>query len=551
MEAAEEVELAKTAIVQDPGSPASTNVSRDPRPPTGASDASGVQPTESSRLSNTKLFVLGTGQVFLWGLTSASILETAFALPVIADDFGISPGQVQWVAASMMLTWGCFQLIAGRLCDIFGRRRGYLLGCLGLMLTNIVSTFMPNLASLNVFRALAGISSAIVLPASAGIIGSLYPSGRLRTLAFAAITCGEFSGAAGGELIAGIMIEWTKWTWRPCFFLIGILALMPLVIGYLIIPLDPPLGSANSQAVDWLGAFAIGSALFLLLLTFTLSETEEKKWKTPYLPALLVVSVVLFSAFVWRQRQLSRAARQPNNRKPPPLIPLSLLSAKNRNLLVIYIASASTWAMTDSFFVFASYLYFDVMGLTPFQAGLRLSVTFFSGTFAALVVALTISHVSPRMLMTVGCLISVASPVIFAVRDLNWSYWKGDLWALLVIAYGTDATIAAGSTIISQTASPEDQSVASALFQTSCRLGFALGLAIATLIQVSVENSHLASTQNPSPQAILDAKVEGLRAAQWCNAGYIALAAVLVGVGMKGWQRLDHRPAHSGDENDK
>ncbi|WVW84950.1 hypothetical protein I302_106986 [Kwoniella bestiolae CBS 10118] len=499
------------------------------------------------RLSNSKLFILGTGQVFLWGLTSASILETAFALPVIGEEFHLTPGEVQWIAASMMLTWGCFQLIAGRLCDIFGRKRGYMIGCLGLMVTNIISTFMPNLASLNVFRALAGIASAIVLPASAGIIGSLYPAGRLRTLAFAAITCGGAAGAAGGELIAGILIEWTKWTWRPCFLLIGLLTIYPLVIGYLLIPLDPPLTA--DKAVDWLGAFAIGSSIFLLLLTFTLSQTQNRGWKTPYLPALLVVSGLLFVAFAWRQRQLSKSARLLSNKKPPPLIPLSLITTKNRNLLIIYIASASTWAMTDSFFVFVSYLYFDVLDLSPFQAGLKLSVTFFSGTFAALVVALTITHISPRVVMTLGCLISVASPVIFAVRGLDWAYWKGDLWALLVIAYGTDATIAAGSTIISQTASPEDQSVASALFQTSCRLGFALGLAISTLVQTSVEKSALSSYSNPTDDQRNHALVEGLRAAQWCNAGYIALAAVLVGFGMKGWQRLDHHEyANEGED---
>nr|XP_019000195.1 uncharacterized protein I203_07354 [Kwoniella mangroviensis CBS 8507]OCF63656.1 hypothetical protein I203_07354 [Kwoniella mangroviensis CBS 8507] len=493
------------------------------------------------RLSNTNLFILGTGQVFLWGLTSASILETAFALPVIGVELDLTPGEVQWVSASMMSTWGCFQLIAGRLCDIFGRKRGYLTGCLGLMLTNIISTFMPNLASLSVFRALAGIASAIALPASAGIIGSLYPAGRLRTLAFAAITCGGAAGAAGGELSP-------RWTWRPCFFLIGILTTYPLAIGHLIIPLDPAF--TTDKAVDWLGACAIGSSIFLLLLTFTLSETEERGWKTPHLPALLVASVLFFAVFAWRQRQLSRSAKNPYNKKPPPLIPLSLLSVKNRNLVVIYIASACTWAMTDSFFVFASYLYFDVLNLSPFQAGLRLSITFFSGTVAALVVALTSSHISPRLLMTLGCLISVVIPVIFAVRGLDWAYWKGDIWALLVIAYGTDATIAAGSTIISQTASPEDQSVASALFQTSCRLGFALGLAISTLVQTSVEKSALSSYAISTGEQKLNALVDGLRAAQWCNAGYVALAAVLVGFGMKGWQRLDHHTASNDDQTD-
>ncbi|WVQ85810.1 hypothetical protein IAT38_007978 [Cryptococcus sp. DSM 104549] len=143
-----------------------------------------------------------------------------------------------------------------------------------------------------------------------------------------------------------------------------------------------------------------------------------------------------------------------------------------------------------------------------------------------------------------------SSPVIFAVRGLDWEYYYGDLWAFLFVAYGTDATIAAGSTIISQTAAPEDQSVASALFQTSCRLGYALGLAISTLIRVSVEDHALPAGRDPTEQERLDASVKGLRAAQWSCAGYLTLGAAVVAFGMKGWARLDEREHGGGKEDD-
>lgn len=142
----------------------------------------------------------------------------------MARDFNVSLTDVQWVAASNMLTWvrfthfvnltdsvqGCLQLIAGRLCDVFGRKRGYIIGCVTSTLFNIMATFMPNLASLNVARALSGISAAIILPASSGLIGSLYPPGRRRTLAYAAISCGGCAGAGLGELIAGAFITTSR-----------------------------------------------------------------------------------------------------------------------------------------------------------------------------------------------------------------------------------------------------------------------------------------------------------------------------------------------------
>jgi hypothetical protein len=110
------------------------------------------------------------------------------------------------------------------------------------------------------------------------------------------------------------------------------------------------------------------------------------------------VAALLLALFVWRQHQLTRAASIPGNTKPPPLIPPGLLSWKNRDILVICVASLFNWAATDvcastltetpcpdeqSISVFISYLYFDVLDMGAFEAGLKFSATFFSGTTAA------------------------------------------------------------------------------------------------------------------------------------------------------------------------
>lgn len=112
------------------------------------------------------------------------------------------------------------------------------------------------------------------------------------------------------------------------------------------------------------------------------------------LPALLVLSAISFIVFIWRQRQLTAALSSSPNRKPPPLVPHGLLSWRNRNLLVIYLASFCLWAATDvrcqyalrllqTLFVLASYLYFDILHIGALEAGLKFSVTFFSGSAAA------------------------------------------------------------------------------------------------------------------------------------------------------------------------
>ncbi|RXK36163.1 hypothetical protein M231_06568 [Tremella mesenterica] len=485
-------------------------------------------------MSNGRLMLLATGMAVVWACTSAAILETAFILPTVGREFSLSDAKAQWIAASYMLTLGCFQVIAGRLCDVYGRKRGLLIGCFTFIIFNVLSAVMPNAIGLIILRGFTGLSSASLLPSSAGLIGILYPKGRKRTFAFTVITTGGAAGAAGGELFGGIFIQYIRWTWRACFMSLAAVTIYPLILGWWLIPSDPPITSKLS--VDWLGAISLGSGLLLILLGLTISETSSKRWSTPYLPALLIGGVILLGFFIWRQRYLMRCSRREENNKPPPLIPSSLISKDARNVLMIYMASACTWAYTDSFVVFVSYLFFDVLKLKPFDAGLKLSVTFFSGSMAALVVALTISHVPPRVLMTVGCTLSLISPILFGIRKLDWKFWQCDLWAFLFAAYGTDATIAAGSSIISHTASEDDQSVAAGLFQTSCRLGFAIGLAICTLVRDTVQRQH--SSQNISSSED-EANLKGLRAAFWTCSGFLMLAILSVGFGMNGWEMLD------------
>lgn len=104
-----------------------------------------------------------------------------------------------------LIIQGSLQVIAGRLCDVYGRKKGLFVGA-GIWITSgLLTTFMPvstakfskpmtdqqNLASINIFRAFAGIGAAIILPAATGIVGAQYPAGRKRTLAFVAMSAGE------------------------------------------------------------------------------------------------------------------------------------------------------------------------------------------------------------------------------------------------------------------------------------------------------------------------------------------------------------------------
>jgi MFS family permease len=312
---------------------------------------------------------------------------------------------------------------------MFGRKRAFHFSMILLIVPTILSAFMPvsrfssccrlrrswlilqNLAALNVCRGIAGIGGAIVQPASAGMIGTMYPAGRKRTLAFVAVTCGEssrrgtrpclhrhsvqpvpdpakrqvadlsggVSGGSAGMLIAGAFLKYNRyahhlmcpllgrlqaelcrWTWRPCYLLIGLVYIWPWTIVTWLVRSDPP--HTKRSKLDWLGSLLLGISLFLLLFGFTSSQTESRGWKTPCkprswaywvkliadmidVPVLIAGSAIFGGLFVLRQIQLTRAMGSGN--KPAPLIPRALLSAECWDLLIIYLSAACAWGSTD------------------------------------------------------------------------------------------------------------------------------------------------------------------------------------------------------------
>jgi len=186
------------------------------------------------------------------------------------------------------------------------------------------------------------------------------PDSQVQLLVLLADNCSPVSSSSGLRKVSD---------WRRSDVQLGLEALLPyhkltvphsLIITWYLVPSDPPV--SKNWKVDFSGAFAIGSALLLLILTLTLAQNLERGWSTPCkitppspsrfltesnLPSLLVGSAVLFAIFGWRQWYLTKATLTPGNKKCPPLIPKGLVSWKKRNLLMIYAGAFFCWAATD------------------------------------------------------------------------------------------------------------------------------------------------------------------------------------------------------------
>ena len=132
-------------------------------------------------------------------------------LPNIGADMNIPEASLQWVISSYSLTSGCFLLLFGRLADVYGRRRTFLAGAAWVAVCSIGCGFTNTEISLDVMRALQGIGIAAGVPAALGVLAQTFEVGsRLRTFAFATLSCGASLGCGLGFVVASVLTEKTR-----------------------------------------------------------------------------------------------------------------------------------------------------------------------------------------------------------------------------------------------------------------------------------------------------------------------------------------------------
>ena len=275
------------------------------------------------------------------------------ALPSIQHELHAGSAALQWVVAGYGLATAVALISGGRLGDIHGRRRIFMLGIALFVIASALCGLAPTAAVLVVARIAQGASGALLLPQVTAMLGGLY-SGEQRARAFAAYGLALGLGAASGQLIGGALIhaDVGGLGWRSCFLInvpIGLVALS--LQGRL---RDSP-GSAGSR-IDAGGVLLGASALTLLV--GTLVEGRQRGWPL-WSWWCLAAAAPLIGLLAWHQKGLARRGDQ-------PLLPPALFAVPSyvRGLL----ATLSFYAGVASFyFVLALYLQ-QGLGLGPLAA---------------------------------------------------------------------------------------------------------------------------------------------------------------------------------------
>ncbi|KAI6037704.1 major facilitator superfamily domain-containing protein [Pisolithus marmoratus] len=482
----------------------------------------------------------------------------SISLPMIGRDIGIPEDQLQWLLSAYALSSGCLLLFFGRLADLHGRKKAFIIGMFIQLVFALGCGFASNGITLDILRGFQGLGAAAAIPSALGTLAHSFPPSRARTIAFSTFAAGAPVGGAFGIIIGGVVTQLSDDHWRGTFFMAAGLSALTLCGGLLSMRPDKVDPDADRR-VDWIGAALVTAGLVLIVFVLGQGEIAPQRWRTPYIIASLVIGVFLVAVFLAWERHLEKALNDPNRPKsiwtPPPLMKLSLWARANGRAAVILVIAFLNWAGFLSWSLWAQLYYQNYLQLTEIHTMVRFIPMFITGILCNFFVALVVSRLSLVIFVVSGTLITASAAMLFALINPAATYWAFGFPSTVLIVFGADFVYSAGTIFLAKIANHGEHSVVGALFQTMTQIGTAFGLTITTIVfdrVVSSESAKLGVTLNSTgSNAPLAANLKGYRAAQWTAAAFPLLAAILAalflrGVGIVGHDR--HKDARDSEE---
>lgn len=244
--------------------------------------------------------IVGISAVFLAAfldLTDNTSVSVAF--PSIASSLGASHTVLQWVSIGNTLALGAGLALGGQLGDQYGRRKMFLIGVAGYIVTTVLCAVAPTGMALAIFRFIQGLVGSLMIPQIFGIIKASVPEAK-QPAVFGMYGIVLSLAAIAGPLLGGVLVSWNVFhlSWRLVFFFNVPIAVVAFVLGYLYIP--ESLASVR-QGINVLGAIAVAVATTLVLLPLSLMSTSG--WPAWGFPALVLAAALYASLYVSGMRK--------------------------------------------------------------------------------------------------------------------------------------------------------------------------------------------------------------------------------------------------------
>ncbi|MER7759676.1 MFS transporter [Streptomyces sp. NPDC097619] len=429
------------------------------------------------------------------------------ALPSAQEDLGFTDGNRQWVVTAYSLAFGSLLLLGGRISDLVGRKRTFLIGLVGFAAASALGGASVGFPMLVGARALQGACGALLAPSALSLLTTTFTRPAERAKAFGIYGAVAGAGGAVGLLLGGLLTEYLDWRW--CLYVNLFFAAIAFTAGSRVLDAGAP---AQRPKLDVPGTLLVCAGLFGIVYGF--SNAEQHGWAAPATWGCLLGGVVLLAVFAWWQ-----------TRTPHPLLPPRVVRDRNRgaSYLAVLIAGAGMFGV----FLFLTYYLQQSLGYSPVKTGLAFL------PMVAMMVAtsmtaqnILVPRFGPRPIVPLGMGLAAAAMAWLTALDLTSTYAAHVLPPLLVSGVGLGLVMAPAIAVATAGVRSTEAGVASAMVNTSQQIGGSIGTSVLNTLATSATTTYLHGKQ-PNESTVAQAQLHGYDTAYWWSVAFFAAGLLI------------------------
>jgi EmrB/QacA subfamily drug resistance transporter len=389
------------------------------------------------------------------------------ALPSIKDDLGFSDTSLAWVVNAYLLTYGGFLLLGGRLGDLYGHRRLFLIGISVFTLASLACGLATSQGFLVVARSVQGVGGAVASAVSLSLMVNLFTDPGERAKAMGIFGFVAAGGGSIGVLLGGIITDLISWHW---IFLVNVpIGALVVLLSLRLLP-ESHLPTA-SKRLDIPGAVTVTAAL--IIAVYAIVNGNEVGWATYRTLGLLGLSGALLVTFLFIE-----------TRSSSPLMPLRLF--RLRNMATADIVGV-LWAAAMFAWFFMSALYMQlVLGYSPLEIGLAfLPANLIMAAFSIGLSAKLVMRFGFRAPLATGLGLAAVGLLLFTRAPVDGTFVVDILPSMILLGLGAGMAFNPVLLAAMSDVAPEEAGLASGIVNTSFMMGGAVGLAVLASISAS------------------------------------------------------------------
>ncbi|ODQ81119.1 hypothetical protein BABINDRAFT_160522 [Babjeviella inositovora NRRL Y-12698] len=440
---------------------------------------------------------------------SVGVSNQALALMnIVSRSFGSADASdATWFTAAFALVVSTFIIASGKLGDIYGLKKCFILGYVWITVWSIitgVSVYANSTIFFIVCRAFLGLGFSVILPNGIGLLGISYPPGSRKNLWFGILGASAPVGASLSCIISGAIGEYWHWSW--CFYILGITAAVLSVGAYFYLPNVIAETHESSAKMDWYGA-ATGIA-GLLLICIAWNQAPLVGWEhEAYVLVIFAIGVVLLAVFFYLEIKVIQF----------PLLPKEVMNLHTGlTLLGVGLGWGSFGVWTFYYWAFL----LNLRGYGETLTGVTYVPLMIFGVVAALTVSYLISRTNPSLLIFGSSWAFLVGILMLALTPVHQTYYLMLMIQMIPLSFGMDMSFPSSSIVLSNHLPRHHQGMAGSLLTTITNYSMGLSLGIAATVEryVAKGDTHYERLES------------GYRGAMWTGVGLASAGVIVSGI---------------------